>query len=85
MLVLDTTHWTTTEVWNYSPDIETPVFGDVQRLENGNTLVVFSLPGTVYEIDANKNLVQSLQWPGLAGAGLGCATKRQTLYGASPQ
>ncbi len=84
-LTLDTTHWTTNEVWNYGPGIESALFGDVQRLENGNTLVVFSLGGAVHEIDGNGNLVQSLEWAGLSGAGLGYASKRKTLYGPPPQ
>jgi hypothetical protein len=59
--------------------------GDVQRLDNGNTLVVFSTAGTVHEVDANKQLVQSMVWSGVASAGLGYATKRKTLYGAPPR
>lgn len=83
-LSLDTIDWTTTQVWNYTANITTPYMGDVQRLANGNTLVVFSTAGVVHEVDANGNLLQSLEWSG-SSAGVGYATKRLSLYGSPPR
>jgi hypothetical protein len=57
--------------------------GDVQRLDNGNTIVAFSTQGVLHEIDANSAMVQQLSW-GLQGA-FGYVTKRKTLYGAPPR
>jgi hypothetical protein len=84
---LDLTKMTTSEVWRYdsSPTISNGVMGDVQRLENGNTLVAYSTAGTIHEVDAGKNVLQTLVWSGLSSGGFGYVTKRKTLYGASPR
>lgn len=82
-LQLDLTQMTATEVWRYDGNIPDAVMGDVQRLDNGNTLVTYSVAGTVHEVDASGALVQEFSW--LAGATLGYATKRSTLYGPPPR
>jgi hypothetical protein len=84
---LNMTAMTTSEVWKYesSPSINNGVMGDVQRLDNGNTIVAYSTAGTIHEVDANKTVVQKLVWSGLSSAGFGYITKRKTLYGAPPR
>lgn len=86
-LKLDLTKLTTSEVWKYesSPTISNAVMGDVQRLENGNTVVAYSTAGTIHEVDADKNVLQTLVWSGLGAGGFGYITKRKTLYGRSPR
>jgi hypothetical protein len=54
--------------------------GDVQRLPNGNTLVVFSNEGLIEEVDSAWNVVQTLQT-----SSLGYADWRQSLYGPPPR
>jgi hypothetical protein len=82
---LDTNAKTATKLWEYtaSPLISNVVMGDVQRLPNGNTLVSYSTQGVIHEVDANKNLLQSISW-GTGGA-IGYVIKRPTLYGPSPK
>jgi hypothetical protein len=86
-LTLNITNMTTTENWNYnpSPTISNPVMGDVQRLENGNTVIVYSTAGTIHEVNSSKSLLQSIVWSGLSSAGTGYFHKRKTLYGAPPR
>jgi hypothetical protein len=58
------------------------VLGDVQRLPNGNTLVVYTSRGTLDEVDPDGNLVRRMVWD------LGGATtyleRRASLYGPTP-
>jgi hypothetical protein len=84
-IMLDPNAMTATKMWEYtaSPVINNVIMGDVQRLPNGNTLITYSTQGIIHEVDANKNLLQSLSW-GTGGA-LGYAIKRPTLYGPSPK
>jgi hypothetical protein len=84
-LKLDLTAKTSTITWEYasSPSIANNVMGDVQRLDNGNTLVVYSTQGKIHEVDASKALLQEFSW-GL-GAPLGYCEKRASLYGPPPR
>ncbi|MBN2193516.1 MAG: hypothetical protein JW751_11935 [Polyangiaceae bacterium] len=50
--------------------------GDVQRLPNGNTLVVFSNNGVIQELDSSWKVVQTL-----SAVSFGYADWRRTLYG----
>jgi hypothetical protein len=50
--------------------------GDVQRLPNGNTLVVFSNNGLIQELDPSWAVVQTLK-----ASSFGFADWRETLYG----
>jgi hypothetical protein len=84
-LVLNTTAMTSTETWTYDAGISNAVMGDVQRLENGNTVIVYSTAGTIHEVNSSKTLLQSLVWSGVSSAGTGYFTKRKTLYGAPPR
>jgi hypothetical protein len=81
-LALDLTAKTTKEVWNYSAGISNAVMGDVQRLDNGNTFIAYSLAGVIHEVDASKKLLQTLTW---SSGSIGYITKRKTLYGPSPR
>jgi hypothetical protein len=85
-IALDLKAMTTKEVWTYDsdPDISNPILGDVQRLDNGNTLVVYSLVGKAQEVDADHNVLQQFTWTGTS-SGIGYVTKRKTLYGPSPR
>ncbi|HTQ05719.1 MAG TPA: hypothetical protein VMI54_17775, partial [Polyangiaceae bacterium] len=58
------------------------IFGDVQRLSNGNTLVVFSTQGVIQEIGPDKSLLRQLS--GGTGQAMGYVTERATLYGPPP-
>jgi len=54
--------------------------GDVQRLPNGNTLVVFSNEGLIEELDPSWKLIQTLE-----ASSFGYADWRETLYGPPPR
>jgi len=54
--------------------------GDVQRLPNGNTLVVFSNEGLIEELDPSWSVVQTL-----SASSFGYADWRETLYGPPPR
>jgi hypothetical protein len=56
---LDTAAMTATVVWEYrhSPPVFTGYLGSVERLQNGNTLVAFSLLGVVDEVSPTGQLV----------------------------
>jgi hypothetical protein len=57
--------------------------GDVQRLDNGNTIIGFSLAGVVQEVDKNGTLLQEWNLP--IGSSMGYLQKRKTLYGPPPR
>jgi hypothetical protein len=84
-LQLDLEAMTATNVWEYAamPSIQNAIMGDVQRLWNGNTLVVYSTQGIVHEVSPEGALVQSMSW-GIGGA-IGYVEKRPTLYGPPPK
>ena len=78
---LNLTAMTFTRRWMYtpSPAIRTMVMGDVQRMDNGNTIIGFSTSGALHEVDANGMLIESWAWP--AGGSFGYIEKRKELYG----
>lgn len=84
-LQLDLEAMTATVVWTYEPDppLTNDVLGDVQRLDNGNTVVAFSAQGVLHEVDADGNLLQEITWP--LGGAFGYINKRRTLYGPPPR
>jgi hypothetical protein len=74
------------KVWEYratNPTIYNMVMGDVQRLDNGNTIVAYSTKGELHEVDSGMALVQKLVWP--LGASFGYIEKRASLYGPPPK
>lgn len=83
-LELDLENMTATRVWSYFPEsaINNDVLGDVQRAQNGNTVIAFSSQGIVHEVDADGNLVQEIVWP--LGGAFGYIVHRASLYGSSP-
>lgn len=83
-LELDLGSMTATRVWEYTRDgFASTILGDVQRLPNGNTLVVYSATGSIHEVSPNKDLVQEIRWD--FGGQFGYAMKRTTLYGPPPK
>jgi hypothetical protein len=71
-----------TQVKSYasSTNAHSDSLGDVQRLPNGNTLIVFSNDGLIEEVDSSWNVVQTLQ-----ASSFGYADWRETLYGPPPR
>jgi hypothetical protein len=72
-------------VWSYSaPDRSSFVLGDVQRLPNGNTLVVYSTQGWMHEVSEAGELVRIIRAHSAATASnsaFGYVNFRETLYG----
>jgi hypothetical protein len=64
-----------TLVHDYTGTGATATLGDVQRLPNGNTLVTYSSAGTIVELDASWNVVQTFT------VRVGYSSWRPTLYG----
>ena len=64
------------EVFRYDPGIFSVWYGDVQRLPAGNTLVTFSMPGVMHEVDPDGNLVMTIR-----GDIFTYAEWRSALYG----
>jgi hypothetical protein len=78
-LTLDPVAKTSTKKWSYkaNPAIQVMVFGDVERLPNGNTIVNYGTTGTIEEVDASGNLLQKITFNG----DFGFFDKSPTLYG----
>jgi len=80
---LDFDTMTASRVWEYpGSGNESVIYGDVQRLDNGNTLVTYSIAGIVEEVAPDGTLVESTTF-GLGGA-IGYTVKRASLYGPPP-
>jgi hypothetical protein len=84
-LNLDLDAMNAVQSWSYqaTPSLSSHVLGDVQRLPNGNTLVVYSGAGVVHEVNASGNLLQEMSWS--LGGVIGYAMKRTSLYGSPPK
>ncbi len=82
-LQLDLENMTATRVWTYDGGITNTQLGDVQRLDNGNTVVAYSTQGVIHEVDADGNLLQEITWP--LGGAFGYIVKRDSLYGPPPR
>jgi hypothetical protein len=84
-MTLDLDAMTGERTWTYQSDrtINNIIMGDVQRLENGNTLVGYSTKGVLHEVDAEMNLVQEIVW-GSSGY-FGYIQMRKSLYGPPPR
>jgi hypothetical protein len=82
-LKLDLTAKKVSKVWSYKSDVQCDIMGDLQRMENGNTVIGYSTQGVLDEVDANGNLLQEWTWP--IGASFGYIQKRKTLYGPPPR
>lgn len=83
-VALDLDARTAEQVWTYSdPSLSSGIFGDVQRLPNGNTVVGYALEGVVQEVSAEGEVLQQLEWP--SGHAFGYIQKRPSLYGPPPR
>ena len=77
---LDLDERTAEPLWTYAdPGRKNDVMGDVQRLDNGNTIVGYSTRGIVQEVSPAGEVLQQLEWP--TGYAFGYIQKRQSLYG----
>lgn len=76
----DITETSAQAVWTYSsdPEIDTFVLGDVDRLDNGDTLVDFAVGGQVDRVDPAGNLLWRINSP--LGYAFGFMTAETTLY-----
>ena len=87
VLKLDPASMTASRVLSYVPTNGATSFrlGDVQRLPNGNILVIYSISGAFHEITSSGELVAILRanQPGNS-LGLGYSEFRETLYGPPP-
>jgi hypothetical protein len=71
-----------TELWRYESEYQAQFGGDVQRLDNGNTYVVYSSGGVIQEVNPAGQLVEELSWS--TGTTVSYAVKRGSLYGGPP-
>lgn len=80
---LDFDAMTATRVWTYETlPLQSQIYGDVVRLENGNTLVVYSTAGEIVEVTPDGETVEDVKWP--TGTPIGYVQKRASLYGPPP-
>lgn len=71
-----------TEIWRYEPDIQARFGGDVQRLDNGNTLISFSSASIIHEVNPAGELVEEFKFP--TDHTVSYLMKRKSLYGGPP-
>lgn len=67
--------------WAYEGKDGSATLGDVQRLDNGNTLVTYSERGTIHEVDPSGNAVRQYA----TSSAVGYVMFRESLYGAPPK
>jgi len=79
---LDLDQMSATRLWTYEGGSSSMTLGDVQRLANGNTLVTYSNAGLIHEINAERELVQTISWS--LGGAVGYVAHRPSLYGPPP-
>jgi hypothetical protein len=83
-MLLDLGAETAERAWEYSdPTLKNPIMGDVQRLENGNTIVAYSTVGVLQEVSPSMEVLEELTWA--LGGAFGYVQKRKTLYGPPPR
>ena len=66
-------------VFDYSSGTSSVTFGDLRRLPNGNTFIVYSNTGVIEEVDASGTLLRRI-----TTNSIGYAVHRKTLYGPPP-
>lgn len=74
---LDLVAMTATRVWEYDGGNASQTLGDATRLPNGNTLITYSNPGVIHEVNPSAELVQEWDFP----SGIGYVEYRDSLYG----
>ncbi len=67
--------------WAYEGKDGSATLGDVQRLDNGNTLVTYSERGTIHEVDPSGNAVREYR----TSSAVGYVMFRDSLYGPPPK
>jgi hypothetical protein len=84
-ILLNISGGSATRPWTYTamPGIANQIMGDVQRMENGNTIIAYSTQGVLHEVNAMGQLLQEWEWP--SGGAYGYIQKRKTLYGPPPR
>jgi hypothetical protein len=75
---------TAKQAWSYQSNVTVQYMGDVQRLENGNTLVTFSSGGEIREVSPSGSVLQTIKISG-SGSLVGFSEKRRSLYGPPPR
>ncbi len=75
---------TAKQVWSYVSNLTVMILGDVQRFDNGNTLVTFSTAGEIREVNSSGTVLQTIK-PTESGSLFGFAEKRKSLYGPPPR
>ena len=71
-----------TKAWSYKSSIQNDIMGDVQRMDNGNTIMAFSTKGKLQEVDKNGTVLEEWTWPSVS---FGYIEKRASLYGPPPK
>ena len=67
-------------IWEYSSgSLNSMAMGDAKRLNNGNTLIVYSASGMIHEVNRTQDLLREISW-GMGGA-VGYVSLRDSLYG----
>ena len=75
---------TATQAWSYPSSVTVQYMGDVQRLDNGNTLVTYSSAGEIREVSPSGTVLQTINVSG-SGSLFGFSEKRRSLYGPPPR
>jgi hypothetical protein len=75
---------TAKQVWSYASNLTVQILGDVQRLDNGNTLINFSTAGEIREVGPSGTVLQTIKNTG-SGNLFGFSEKRKSLYGPPPR
>ncbi len=75
---LDEANMMATPTWTYDEDLDASVLGEVQRLPNGDTMIVYTENGIIREVDSASETVGEFS---LAGCQIGYVDYRPTLYG----
>jgi hypothetical protein len=78
-VALDFGTMTATRVWQYASGERSLLYGDVERLPNGNTLVTYSSFGRLHEVSAAGELVREIRFE--PSGAVGYVTTRASLYG----
>lgn len=72
-----------TQIMSYTAGYDSFSLGDVKRLPNGNTQVIYSNDGTIQEVNSSGQVVMEAIWG--MGTVLGYGNRRGSLYGGPPE
>ncbi|HEY3493936.1 MAG TPA: arylsulfotransferase family protein [Polyangiaceae bacterium] len=82
-MLLDLDAMTGERAWTFDTGEKNAIMGDVQRLENGNTIVACSTQGVLQEVGADGTVIEEITFP--SNGQYGYIQKRKTLYGPPPR